>query len=61
MRKRSLPVEMPLSQKDKETLDAMLEHLKRSQDEEYANKHNIKPGVGLAAIQINQLKTNSHT
>ena len=56
MRKRSLPVEMPLSQKDKETLDAMLEHLKRSQDEEYANKHNIKPGVGLAAIQINQLK-----
>ena len=55
MRKRSLPVEMPLSSKDKEVLDAMLEHLKRSQDEEYAEKHHIKAGVGLAAIQINIL------
>ena len=56
MRKRSLPVEMPLSSKDKETLDAMLDYLKRSQDEEYAEKHHIKAGVGLAAIQINLLK-----
>lgn len=56
MRKRSLPVEMPLSSKDKETLDAMLDYLKRSQDEEYAEKHHIKAGVGLAAIQINILK-----
>lgn len=56
MRKRSLPVEMPLSNKDKETLDAMLDYLKRSQDEEYAEKHHIKAGVGLAAIQINILK-----
>ena len=39
MRKKSLPVEMPLSNKDKETLDAMLDYLKRSQDEEYAKKH----------------------
>lgn len=56
MRKRSLPVEMPLSTRDKETLDAMLDYLKKSQDEEYAEKHHINPGVGLAAIQINQLK-----
>ena len=56
MRKRSLPVEMPLSNKDKETLDAMLDYLKKSQDEEYAEKHHINPGVGLAAIQINILK-----
>lgn len=56
MRKRSLPVEMPLSSKDKETLDAMLDYLKKSQDEEYAEKHHIKAGVGLAAIQINILK-----
>ena len=56
MRKRSLPVELPLSSKDKETLDAMLDYLKKSQDEEYAEKHHINPGVGLAAIQINQLK-----
>ena len=56
MRKRSLPVEMPLSSKDKETLDAMLDYLKKSQDEEYAKKHNYRPGVGMAAIQIGLLK-----
>ena len=56
MRKRSLPVEMPLSQEDKATLDSMLEYLKLSQDDEYAKKHNIKAGVGLAAIQIGLLK-----
>ena len=56
MRKKSLPVELPLSKQDKDTLDAMLEYLKLSQDEEYAEKHNIQPGVGMAAIQIGLLK-----
>ena len=56
MRKRSLPVELPLSKQDKETLDAMLEHLKLSQDEEYAKRHNIQAGVGMAAIQVGILK-----
>ncbi len=56
MRKRSEEVPLPLSSKDKETLDNMLEYLKLSQDEEYASKHNIRSGVGLSAIQINVLK-----
>lgn len=56
MRKRSLPVDLPLSKEDKETLDWMLDYLKKSQDDEYAKKHNIKAGVGLAAIQIGLLK-----
>ena len=56
MRQKSLPVEMPLSKEDKETLDNMLEYLKMSQDEDYAAKHNIKTGIGLAAIQIGLLK-----
>ena len=56
MRKRSLPVEMPLSKEDKETLDFMLDYLIKSQDEEYAKKHNIRAGVGMAAIQIGILK-----
>lgn len=56
MRKKSLPVDLPLSKEDKETLDEMLNYLKLSQDEEYATKHNIKAGVGLAAIQIGILK-----
>ena len=56
MRQRSQPVELPLSKEDKATLDAMLNYLKKSQDEKYAEKHNIKEGVGLAAIQIGLLK-----
>lgn len=56
MRQKSLPVDLPLSKEDKELLDSMLEHLKLSQDEEYAKKHNIRAGVGLAAIQVGVLK-----
>ena len=56
MRKRSEPVALPLSAEDKKTLDDMLEYLKLSQDEEYAAKHNIRTGVGIAAIQIGLLK-----
>ena len=56
MRQKSQPVALPLSQEDKDTLDAMLDYLKLSQDEEYAKKHNIRPGVGIAAIQIGLLK-----
>ena len=56
MRKKSLPVSLPLSAEDRETLDAMMDYLKKSQDEEYSKKHNIRPGIGLAAIQIGILK-----
>ena len=56
MRKKSQQVSLPLSSEDKETLDEMLEYLKLSQDEDYAKKHHIKAGVGLAAIQIGILK-----
>ena len=56
MRKKSLPVELPLSKQDKALLDNMLEYLKLSQDDEYAEKHHITPGVGMAAIQVGVLK-----
>ena len=56
MRQKSLPVELPLSKEDKDTLDAMLDYLKKSQDDEYAKKHTIRAGVGIAAIQIGILK-----
>ena len=56
MRRKSLPVDLPLSAEDKKTLDEMLEYLKLSQDEDYAAKHNIRAGVGIAAIQIGLLK-----
>ena len=56
MRKKSLPVNLPLSEEDKKTLDAMMDYLKKSQDEEYCQKHNVRPGIGMAAIQIGILK-----
>ena len=56
MKKKSLPVTLPLSAEDKKTLDDMLEYLKLSQDEEYSKKHNIRAGIGMAAIQIGLLK-----
>lgn len=56
MRKRSEVVSLPLSEEDKVTLDFMLNYLIKSQDDDYAKKHHIKAGVGLAAIQIGLLK-----
>ena len=56
MRRISQPVSLPLSIEDKATLDVMLEYLKLSQDADYAAKHNIRAGVGIAAIQIGLLK-----
>ena len=37
---------------DKELLIEMVEYLKTSQNDELAEKYNIRPGVGLAANQI---------
>jgi len=45
-------VTLPVSEEEKQTLVEMVEYLKASQDEELAKKHNIRPGVGLAANQI---------
>lgn len=45
-------VSLPLSSEDEKTLLEMLDYLKKSQDEEYCKKHNIRSGVGLAAPQI---------
>lgn len=56
MRKRSLPVDLPLSKEDRDILDSMLLYLKRSQDEDYAKRHNLRAGVGMAAIQAGYLK-----
>ena len=52
LREKSTPVDLPLSQNDKDLLIKMLDYLKLSQDDEYAKKHNIRSGVGLAAPQV---------
>ena len=56
MRQKSQPVSLPLSTEDKATLDEMLNYIKQSQDDDYAKKHNLRPGIGMAAIQIGILK-----
>ena len=56
IRKKSLPVPLPLNKEDRELIDAMFDYLVKSQDDDYAKKHNIRPGVGLAAIQVGALK-----
>jgi peptide deformylase len=52
LRQRSTPIEFPVDEELKQTLLDMLEYLKLSQNEEYAEKHNVRAGVGLAAPQI---------
>ena len=56
IRKKSVDVPLPLSNEDKDLLDSMFNYLVKSQDDEYAQKHNIRPGVGLAAIQVGYAK-----
>jgi peptide deformylase len=46
-------VELPPTEQDKQTLENMLEYLKNSQDDDVCERYGLRPGVGLAAPQIN--------
>ncbi len=52
LRNVSKDVEFPLSNKDKETIDLMIEFLRNSQIPELSEKYNLRPGMGLSAIQL---------
>lgn len=52
LREASVAVSFPLQEEDYKLLNKMTEHLKLSQDEEYAKKHKLRAGVGLAAPQV---------
>lgn len=45
-------VKLPPTDKEKKTLEDMLQFLKNSQNTEIAQKYNLRAGVGLAAPQI---------
>jgi peptide deformylase len=45
-------VPLPPTDEEKELLKEMLQFLKNSQDDEIAKKYKLRPGVGLAAPQI---------
>ena len=52
LREISKEVEFPLSNEDRKNIDLMIEYLTNSQIEELAEKYDLRPGMGLSAIQI---------
>lgn len=52
LRTVSKPVSFPLSEKDKSMINDALKYLEMSQIEEYSEKYNLRPGMGLAFIQL---------
>ncbi|QJC88467.1 peptide deformylase [Bacillus inaquosorum] len=53
LRETAEPVELPPTDADKQQLADMIEFVKNSQKPEIAEKYKLRPGVGLAAPQIN--------
>lgn len=56
LRQKSDSVVFPLNEEDKTLIKQMIEYLRNSQDEEYAEKNNIRAGMGLAFPQLGKLK-----
>ncbi len=52
LRKTAENVDLPPSPEDRKTLEEMLQFVKNSQDEEMCDRYGLRPGVGLAAPQI---------
>lgn len=52
LRMISNEVTFPISESDREAVETMLTYLKDSQIEEIAEKENLRPGMGMAAIQL---------
>ena len=48
----SKEVSFPLTEKDKKLIDTMIEYLHDSQIEELSEKYDLRPGMGLSAIQL---------
>ncbi len=48
----SKEVQFPLTKKDKDLINTMVEYLHNSQIEELAEKYDLRPGMGMAAIQL---------
>ena len=52
VREKSVTVPIPMHEEDKELLMDMLQYVRDSQDSELAEKQNLRPAVGIAAIQL---------
>jgi len=56
LRQVSKEVKFPLTAKQKQDIKDMLLYLKMSQIEEYSEKYNLRPGMGLSYVQIGVLE-----
>lgn len=56
LRKKAEPLSFPLNSEMLELADELLQFLKNSQDPEIAEKYELRPGVGIAAPQVNVSK-----
>ncbi len=52
----SKEVTFPLTDKQKKDIKDMLLYLRMSQIEEYSEKYNLRPGMGLSYVQIGELE-----
>ena len=52
LREISKEVTFPLDKEDKKTINDMIEYLTNSQIEKLEKKYNLRPGMGMAAIQL---------
>ena len=56
LRQFSKEVTFPLTKKDKEPLEIMIKYLHDSQIDELAEKYDLRPGMGMSAVQVGVLK-----
>lgn len=56
LRKKSKDVTFPLTKEDKDTIKLMIEYLTNSQIDKLAKKYDLRPGMGLSAVQLGILK-----
>lgn len=56
IREKSEPVSLPLSSEDEQLLRDMFQYVKDSTDDEKAEKLNLRPAVGISAIQVGVAK-----
>ena len=56
LRSISKEVIFPLKKEDKDLINTMIEYLKNSQIPELADKYNLRPGMGMSAIQLGVAK-----
>lgn len=52
LHQKSKDVVFPMNQKEKDMLEDMLTYLEMSQIEKYSEKYNLRPGMGLAWVQV---------